>query len=140
MVRTLAPSACTASSVQDLIASPLTCTTQAPHWLVSQPTWVPVRPSCSRSSCTSSVRPSTVAEAGLPLTVRFTVVCIAPLPFSPDRRRGRGRVSRAAPAGSRPRYEGVRVMPRLVPPPRSGGGDHAKHGGWGIRYHPLRLA
>ena len=29
---------------------PSTCTTQAPHWLVSQPTCVPVRPSFSRSS------------------------------------------------------------------------------------------
>ena len=57
IVVTCAPSACSASMVQDLTTSPSTCTTQAPHWLVSQPTWVPVRRSFSRSSSTSSVRP-----------------------------------------------------------------------------------
>ena len=34
----------------------------------------------SRRSCTNRVRPSTVADAGLPFTVRLTVVCIANLP------------------------------------------------------------
>ena len=48
MVRTCAPSHCTASSVHDFTAMPLRCTVQAPHWLVSQPTWVPVRPASSR--------------------------------------------------------------------------------------------
>src|SRR5689334_12898431 len=80
IVSTSAPSHCTARIVQDLTASPLICTTQAPHWLVSQPTCVPVRPRCSRKSCTSKVRPSTVAVAGLPLTVRLTAFCIATLP------------------------------------------------------------
>src|SRR5713226_2667573 len=80
IVSTLRPSACTAKSVQALTASPSTWTTQAPHWLVSQPTWVPVRPRVSRNSCTNSVRPSTVAVAGLPFTVRLTVFCIANLP------------------------------------------------------------
>src|SRR5882724_894786 len=82
IVSTEWPSAWTASRVQALTASPSTWTTQAPHWLVSQPTWVPVRPSCSRSSCTSRVRPSTVAETGLPFTVRLTVFCIPHLPGS----------------------------------------------------------
>ena len=50
MVSTEWPSAWTASRVQALTASPSTWTTQAPHWLVSQPTWVPVNPSCSRSN------------------------------------------------------------------------------------------
>src|SRR5499427_6497554 len=76
IVSTECPSAWTASNVQALTASPSTWTTQAPHWLVSQPTWVPVRPSCSRSNCTKRVRPSTVAETGLPFTVRLTVFCI----------------------------------------------------------------
>src|SRR5690349_11413242 len=76
MVSTERPSACTANKVHALTASPSTWTTQAPHWLVSQPTCVPVRPSCSRSNCTSNVRPSTVAETGLPFTVRLTVFCI----------------------------------------------------------------
>src|SRR6516225_4796503 len=76
IVSTERPSACSASKVQDLTASPSTWTTQAPHWLVSQPTCVPVRPSCSRNNCTKRVRPSTVAETGLPFTVRVTVFCI----------------------------------------------------------------
>src|ERR1700746_311705 len=76
MVSTERPSACTANRVQALTASPSTWTTQAPHWLVSQPPWGPVRPSCSRSSWTNNVRPSTVAETGLPFTVRLTVFCI----------------------------------------------------------------
>ena len=42
---TEAPSACTASTVHDLTASPLRCTVQAPQLDVSQPTCVPVRPS-----------------------------------------------------------------------------------------------
>ncbi len=59
---------------------PSTWTTQAPHWLVSQPTWVPVRPRCSRRNWTSKVRASTLAEAGLPFTVILTVLGIS---FSP---------------------------------------------------------
>src|SRR5262249_38086432 len=112
MVCTLAPSHCTARIVQDLIASPLMWTTQAPHWLVSQPTWVPVRPRCSRRSCTSRVRPSTVAVAGFPFTVRLTVVCIANLPLAQTPGRGGPaalkRVSCAARAGSRRQKRGGR--------------------------------
>ncbi len=48
MVFTCAPSHCTASSVQDFTACPFTCTVQAPHWLVSHPTCVPVSPASSR--------------------------------------------------------------------------------------------
>ena len=44
IVRTSAPSAWTAKIVQDLTISPFTAIVQAPHWLVSQPMWVPVRP------------------------------------------------------------------------------------------------
>ena len=67
--------------VQLLTDWPLTWTTQAPHWLVSQPTCVPVRPSFSRSICTSRVRLSTSADAGLPLTVMDTVVMCASQAF-----------------------------------------------------------
>ena len=82
MVITWAPSACTASSVQLFTETPSTWTTQAPHWLVSQPTCVPVRPSCSRSNWTSKVRGSTCAVAGLPFTVKVTVVMdFAPVIF-----------------------------------------------------------
>ena len=53
--RDLAPSAWTASIVQLLTALPSTRTVHAPHWLVSQPTWVPVSPRSSRRNWTSSV-------------------------------------------------------------------------------------
>ena len=43
------PSACTASTVQLFTALPSMSTVQAPHWLVSQPMWVPVRLRSSRS-------------------------------------------------------------------------------------------
>src|SRR5690606_4638947 len=45
-----------------------TCTTQAPHCDVSQPTCVPVRPWCSRRKRTSSVRSSTVCDTFRPFT------------------------------------------------------------------------
>ena len=68
IVVTSAPSAWSASTVQLFTARPSTRTVQAPHWLVSQPTCVPVSPSPSRSAWTSSVRPSTSSERGSPLT------------------------------------------------------------------------
>ena len=48
MVVTLLPSACTASIVHDFTATPSTRTVHAPHWLVSHPTLVPVRPTSGR--------------------------------------------------------------------------------------------
>ena len=69
---TAVPFACSASIVQDFTDLPSTWTTQAPHWLVSQPTCVPVRPSFSRRSSTSSVRPSTSTEWLLPFTCSVT--------------------------------------------------------------------
>src|SRR5687768_7944440 len=72
MVVTAAPSAWTAKIVQDLALRPSTRTVHAPHWLVSQPTCVPVRLSCSRRKCTSSMRGSTFAVRTLPLTVMET--------------------------------------------------------------------
>src|SRR6185503_13007361 len=76
----LAPSHWSASVVQDLAAIPSTCTTQAPHWDVSQPTCVPVSLRFSRRNCTSKVRASTSPETGFPFTVMDTVG-IAFLPF-----------------------------------------------------------
>src|ERR1700724_4225503 len=73
MVVTLAPLACPTSTVQDLTALPSIWTTQAPHWLVSQPTWGPVRFRCSRRRWTRRVRSSTSAETALPFTVNLTV-------------------------------------------------------------------
>src|SRR3954453_21854349 len=80
MVVTLPPSACTARMVHDLIDLPSTWTTQAPHWLVSQPTWVPVSPRCSRRNWTNSVRASTFPDTALPLTVMATLMVIDLLP------------------------------------------------------------
>ena len=44
MVVMLAPSACAASVVHDFADTPSISTVQEPHWLVSQPTFVPVNP------------------------------------------------------------------------------------------------
>src|SRR5262249_60869585 len=73
MVVTLEPSQEAASTVQYFAALPSRCTTQAPHWLVSQPTWVPVRRRFSRRNCTSRVRGSTLAVTGLPFTIKETL-------------------------------------------------------------------
>src|SRR5260370_22406744 len=95
IVSTSAPSACSASMVHDLTALPSTWTTQQPHWEVSQPTCVPVRRNCSRKSCTSRVRGSTVALTGLPFTVSETagigdlLIGGAPPPYPPPPPGGR---------------------------------------------------
>src|SRR5262245_26326027 len=66
------PSACCASMVQLFTARPSRRTVHAPHWLVSQPMCVPVRPSPSRSAWTRSVRPSTSSLRSSPLTTSVT--------------------------------------------------------------------
>src|SRR5262249_18556687 len=58
--------------VQAFTALPSTCTTQAPHWEVSQPTWVPVSRRFSRRNCTRRVRGSTSPVTALPFTVSAT--------------------------------------------------------------------
>src|SRR4029079_3737017 len=73
IVSTSAPSTCQTNTVQAFTALPSTCTTQAPHCEVSQPTCVPVSRRSSLRNCTSSVRGSTSAATGLPFTVRATV-------------------------------------------------------------------
>src|SRR5262245_44733703 len=74
MVVTFAPSTCQTKTVQALTALPSTCTTQAPHCEVSQPTWVPVSRRFSRRYCTRSVRGSTSPVTALPFTVNATAV------------------------------------------------------------------
>ncbi len=66
------PSAWTASIVQDLTDLPSTRTVHEPHVEVSHPTFVPVRPRCSRRKYTSSVRGSTSPSRGFPFTVKDT--------------------------------------------------------------------
>src|SRR5262245_65461758 len=78
MVVTLLPAACAASTVQDLTARPSIWTTQAPHWLVSQPTCVPVRLRFSLKRWTRRVRSSTSTETALPFTVSLTVDTLTP--------------------------------------------------------------
>src|SRR4029077_2181386 len=67
-----APSGCQTKTVPAFTALPFTWTTQAPHWEVSQPTWVPVSRRCSRRYCTSRVRGSTSPVTALPFTVSAT--------------------------------------------------------------------
>src|SRR5262245_44284388 len=69
---TFAPPICHTKTVHALIALPSTCTTQAPHWDVSQPTCVPVSRRFSRRNCTRSVRGSTSPVTALPFTVSAT--------------------------------------------------------------------
>ena len=72
MVRTSAPSACTANTVQDFTDLPSRSTVQAPQWLVSQPICGPVMFCWSRRKWISSVRGSTKASMVLPFTVMVT--------------------------------------------------------------------
>src|SRR5579859_3654838 len=67
-----APSAWTASIVQDLTGSPLSRTVHAPQLLVSQPMWVPVRRRLLRRKSTSRTRGSTSSLCSVPLTLRLT--------------------------------------------------------------------
>src|SRR5579863_8811008 len=70
MVKSAAPSSAGASSVQLFTGAPSSSTTQAPHWLVSHPTCVPVRAKVSRKSSATKVAGSTSTFAGLPLSVK----------------------------------------------------------------------
>src|SRR4051812_13003705 len=72
IVVTSLPSAWTASTVQDFTALPSRWIVQAPHWDVSQPTFVPVRPMVSRRKSTSRVRGATSVSRRTPLTVIAT--------------------------------------------------------------------
>src|SRR5208282_3335831 len=68
------PSACTANMVQDFTARPFISTVQAPQYVVSQPTCVPVRSHASRTNSTSNMRGSTWREYALPFTLIFTAI------------------------------------------------------------------
>src|SRR5438105_9826311 len=83
MVVTERPSAWTANREQDFTALPSRRTVQAPHWLVSQPTCVPVRPRTSRRKWTSSTRGSTERISLVPLTCTVMEFTEPPLPWGP---------------------------------------------------------
>jgi predicted ABC-type sugar transport system permease subunit len=72
IVVTCAPSAWTARTVHDLTDSPSRRTVQAPHEVVSQPMFVPVRPRTSRRYCTSKSRGGTSCSEVVPFTVIVT--------------------------------------------------------------------
>src|SRR5207248_8934047 len=80
MVVTERPSTCTAKSEHDFTAAPSSRTVQAPHWLVSQPTCVPVRPSASRRKWTRSMRGSTSRVWATPFTLMEMELTAYPLP------------------------------------------------------------
>src|SRR4029450_3264493 len=63
--------------VQLFTGDPSTWTTQTPQLDVSQPQWVPVRPSSSRRKCTSRSLGSISRVYSTPLTL--TVTCISRL-------------------------------------------------------------
>ena len=103
IVVTLDPSACAASIVQLLTALPSTWTVHAPHWLVSHPTCVPVRPSSSLITWTRSRLGSTSTSLLSPLTSSAT--CSSPTretSFAP---------SSGGAATCRSGVRGVRVAP-----------------------------
>src|ERR1700724_269470 len=70
------PSACTANMVQDFTASPFISTVQAPQYVVSQPTCVPVRSQVSRRNSTSNMRGSTCRAYCLRFTLMLTLTAI----------------------------------------------------------------
>src|SRR6266566_5569924 len=76
-----APSACTASTVQDFTGSPSSSTVQAPQCVVSQPMCVPVRRRFSRSRWTRRSRDSTWTAWATPFTVTW-MSCRAMSPTS----------------------------------------------------------
>src|SRR3979411_1563931 len=70
------PSACTANIVQDFTARPFISTLQAPQYVVSQPTCVPVRSHASRRNSTSNMRGSTSRSYDLPFTLTWILTAI----------------------------------------------------------------
>src|SRR5262249_52861292 len=75
------------SVTQERVATPWTCTVQAPQSAMPQPTLVPVNPSTSRNTHRSGVSPSTSTVRSIPLTL--IVVGIVP----PDYYVPRGRAA-----------------------------------------------
>src|SRR4051812_12793118 len=67
MVVTSEPCRLSTVVTQDRVATPSTCTVQAPHWAMPQPNLVPVMPSTSRSTQSSGVSSSTSTLWVLPL-------------------------------------------------------------------------
>jgi hypothetical protein len=85
IVVTSAPSSDTASVEQLFTDLPPTCTTQAPHWLVSQPMWVPVNRKFSRKNTDSNVSSGTSPLTDFPFTFNVIFVIYLSLIFTSHR-------------------------------------------------------
>src|SRR5688500_11574827 len=85
MVKTSEPSASTANTEQALTGLPSSNNVQAPQTCMSQPSFAPVKPSCSRTISRSVVRGSTSILRSRPLTLSeiafFMIRSVAPRPF-----------------------------------------------------------
>jgi hypothetical protein len=57
-----------AGVMHDRVASPSTCTVQAPHKAMPQPNLVPVMPSASRNTHNSGMFGGTSTDCGFPFT------------------------------------------------------------------------
>src|SRR5499426_2019476 len=77
------PCAWTANIVHDFTGRPFIKIVQAPQWVVSQPMWVPVSRSTSRSMWTRRSRGSTSASCFSPLIESFTSIVGSPSLRSP---------------------------------------------------------
>src|SRR3954463_16698621 len=73
MVVTLVPTAPLTGNEQERVATPSTCTVQAPHCAMPHPYLVPVSPTFSRIAQRSGVSSSTSTLIDLPLIVRFAI-------------------------------------------------------------------
>src|SRR5215467_14419239 len=73
MVVTLVPTAPLTGNEHERVATPSTCTVQAPHCAMPQPYLVPVRPTFSRITQSSGVSGSTSTLNDFPLIVRFAI-------------------------------------------------------------------
>src|SRR5262245_29170497 len=122
MVVTFAHSICHTKTVHALIDLTYTCTTQSPHWDVSQPTCVPVSRRFSRRNCTRSVRGSTSPVTALPFTVSATadmtfLLEIRPKTsfFAPTGETGGGSGQNRVDVGNFCSLNGLRWQPRQKP-------------------------
>ena len=76
----LCPATAAIRVVHDRIASPSTCTVQAPQSACPQPNFVPVNPSVSRSTQSNGVSAPTSTECCFP----FTVIAMASIACAPS--------------------------------------------------------
>src|SRR4051812_17658087 len=81
MVVIFLPAASETGIEQERVATPSTCTVQAPHCAMPQPYFVPVRPTCSRITHSSGVVGSTSMLCDCPLMVSATMFSLSRSPI-----------------------------------------------------------